>query len=145
MTETIFGKNFFDTYFDLLVWPMSHLLTWRGQDLWPILGPTTRGQSLLGSCHVVHPCIKSMVPQLTRHLQHHKCFAVAGFLNFPVTPVLTLWKVTCLICLSLLNSTLISLRLKFFFYLQPFFGGIFPILGYVPEYLHMAQHLSFLC
>ncbi len=30
MTETIFGKNLFDVCFDFLVWPMSHLLTWRG-------------------------------------------------------------------------------------------------------------------
>ncbi len=58
MTETIFGKNVFDVYFDFLVWPMSHLLTWRGP-------PGTRKRSdvlasLLGSSHVVHVYIQSM-------------------------------------------------------------------------------------
>ncbi len=45
MTETIFGENLFDVYFDFLVWPKPHLLTWRGWDLWPILGPATMGRS----------------------------------------------------------------------------------------------------
>lgn len=31
-------------------WPMIHLLTWRGSELWPVLQPATRGRS----CHVVH-------------------------------------------------------------------------------------------
>lgn len=31
-------------------WPMIHLLTWRGSELWPVLRPATRGRS----CHVVH-------------------------------------------------------------------------------------------
>ncbi len=46
MTETIYEKNLFDVCFDFLVWPMSHLLTWRGtytghqggdQDVLPLL------------------------------------------------------------------------------------------------------------
>ncbi len=30
MAETIFGKKKCNVYFDFLVWPVSHLLTWRG-------------------------------------------------------------------------------------------------------------------
>lgn len=30
MTETVFGKNLFDVYFEFLFWPTSHLLTWGG-------------------------------------------------------------------------------------------------------------------
>ncbi len=30
MTETTSGKNLFDMYFDFLVWPLSHPITWIG-------------------------------------------------------------------------------------------------------------------
>ena len=44
LTDNIFTTLFdsFDLYFDLLVWFMSHPLTWRRYDLWPILQPATR-------------------------------------------------------------------------------------------------------
>ncbi len=71
MTETIFGKNVFDVHFDVLVWPMSHLLTWSGRGLWPILGPATRGQSrcfgctflgaVMSSIFICNPCLPPTV------------------------------------------------------------------------------------
>ena len=44
MTESIFRKNLFDVYFDLIL-PMSHPLTWRKRALWTILQPATRERS----------------------------------------------------------------------------------------------------
>ncbi len=63
MTETIFGKNLFDVYFDFLVWPVSHLLTWGGRvyDLYYQGAIQMIWLHFLGSCHVVYPSIWSVV------------------------------------------------------------------------------------
>lgn len=37
MTENVPLKNLFDVFFDLLVWPVSHLTTLRGRELLSIL------------------------------------------------------------------------------------------------------------
>ncbi len=45
MTETIFGKNVFDVYFDFF--SLAHVpsanMEWKGLDLTPVLQPATRG------------------------------------------------------------------------------------------------------
>lgn len=58
VTETIRGKRLFFEFFDVLVWLMSSLLTWRGQ-AWQCYNQPPGGDrdvlaSLFGSCHVVH-------------------------------------------------------------------------------------------
>ena len=63
MTETIFGKNLFDVYFDCLV--LAHVLAANMEGAGLILQLATRGRSrcfglLLGSCHDVHICTQSM-------------------------------------------------------------------------------------
>jgi len=54
-------------------------------------------------------------------------WSAEGQVDVPVTPVLTLWKIKCFLCLISFNSTSISLLLKFFFFLLLFFGVISPI------------------
>ncbi len=64
MTEFIFGLNLFDVYFDFLVWPMSHLLTWRFMSYTGTSHPGGDRDvlaSLSGRCHVIHLYIRSMV------------------------------------------------------------------------------------
>lgn len=66
MTETIFGKKLFDVFFDSLIWPMSHLLTWRGRgfNLYCSQSPGVNQDvlaTLLAHCHVVHLYIQLLV------------------------------------------------------------------------------------
>lgn len=65
------GKIYLPCTSMFLVWPMSHLLTWRGQGLWPMTSATRQQKRCFSftfeSCHVINLYIH-VITERNRHL-----------------------------------------------------------------------------
>lgn len=86
----------------------------------------------------VFPISITVLSSADRALKASQMFCHHWVFNFPVPPVLSLWKI--MFTLSLFDSKSMLLLQKCYLLLQPFFGGISPDLGDV----HTAQHLPLL-
>ena len=77
MTKTIFVKKKIQHAL-LFVCLMSHPITWSGQDLWPILQPTTRGRSIcfLSTFGELSSCPSLSTVYVTRTEEKTQCLVI---------------------------------------------------------------------